>query len=493
MIILKPLAVRASIFVALIILSPQLLAQYTSNFQFGYQGQDGRNGTSSRSGTDGASVTVFAQEGARALDLSGRSGAAGTDGSYGHNASSCYQSLAHHDMQGARGGDGGNGGNGSRGGDGGDAIVYFSDYQELKDIFIDATPGEGMPGGRGADGGRPCYCSQHYWRHLYTETRYRNETYQDCSIRRICRREGDREVCRNERVCQTRTRRVPYTYTFYRDYRCFDGRIGRRGMDGQYGGRGEWGQLTLVKSDQLLGAVSPSRSVPLANLEGSYHLSNHRWSNRTGANGLLAPGSKVRDSYRFWEGKTEHRVELVWAVPGKDPSDFGQGNIHLQLTGEQVVATFPSHFLHQKEIQTRDGVTTITITQAVLESDVKRIFAREITGSMKDTQLVIEDDAQVSDLVSTRFFIKAKWRKASDKKFYQQWVPADFVEQDGHEFRINVGQFDLKARRFLFFKRRQYFKVGAKVKLELMIERRFAGRTIMLPLSEFKQKIPKHR
>ncbi len=457
---------------------------------FGFQGYDGRNGNSGRSGHNGQDVTVFAQQGSQAFNLTGGNGSPGNDGSDGSSASSCYQRLEHFDMQGARGGDGGEGGDGGHGGNGGDVTLYYSSLNQVRGIYIDATGGQGAPGGQGTNGGYPCYCSQHFWTYTYTETRYRDETYQDCSIRRICRDEGTppRTICEDQRVCETRTRRVPYTYTYHRDYRCYDGRMGRHGMNGNYGRTGEVGQLTLIQSDRPLAPVKPSLHVSLSELEGSYQLSNNRWSTRSGANGLLAPGSRVRDSYRNWDGRIDHQVNLVWAVPGKDPADFGQGTISLELVGERIVATFPDHFLHLKEVQTSEGVTNITITQAIDAADVKKIKAKNFEGTLRDTGLIIEDEAQVSDLVSTRFFIKAKWRKASDGKFYNQWVPAEFIEQDGHTFRINVGQFELKARRFLFFKRKEYFKAGATVKLELIVERSFAGRTITLPVMKLKQK-----
>jgi hypothetical protein len=457
---------------------------------FGYRGQDGRDGQRGYSGRDGSSQTIYAQQGPAQLDISGTHAGPGGDAEGGGYASSCFQYLGHDDMLGAEGGDGGSGGNGGNGGDGGDTVIYYDNNSQLRQIYIDATPGEGAGGGRGSYGAPGCFCSQYFWQQTYTETRYRDESYQECTTRRICRREGDdnREVCRDERVCETRTRRVPYTYTYTRNFTCQDGRHGREGMPGSYGQRGSMGSITLIKKNSVLEPVRPRLNVALAQMVGQFELSDNEWAARNGASQLLAPGSRVADQYREWLGKRTHQVQIIWAVEGKDPADFGDGQVTLSLNNQRVEVNFPDQFLHLKKVEARGSNTTITITKAILASDIQKVRAKKMTGTLKSTKLELIDDADVSDHVATRFFIKAKWRKASDRKFYQQWVPAEFVTRDGNIFNINVGEFDLKARRFLFFKRKEYFKAGAKVKLELMIERTFGGRTIQMPVMKLVQR-----
>jgi|GEM_PF-6496144 len=459
-----------------------LMPRAQAYYQFGYNGQDGRNGYSGQNGQAGQSPTLFASRGQQFLDLRGGNGTPGMDGDYGYPAHSCYQTLEHNNMIGARGGDGGDGGQGGIGGAGGDATIYFSNVEQLKNIGVDARGGAGATGGRGAYGAQGCICNYRMWTHTYTETRYRDEQYQECSVRRVCERDQQgQETCRDQRFCETRTRRVPFTYTWQQTYYCQDGQPGRYGVNGQRGHDGSLGEVTLINSDAPLGPVTPRKTVSLANMVGLHSLSNHRWSTREGALALLASGSLVQNDYRYWEGKQEHQVQIAWAVRGRGPGEFGDENLQMELTSSGPRFNFPEDFLHIKTQESRGSSTVVTIQQALHSADVKRMRVQKVTGTMKDTYIEVVDDANVSDIVNTRFHIKARWRKASDRSMMNEYLPADLVSKNGNVFRLNIGKLDLKARRFLFFKRKEYFKPGATVKLNLTIERSFGGRTLNVP------------
>ena len=51
---------------------------------------------------------------------------------------------------------------------------------------------------------------------------------------------------------------------------------------------------------------------------------------------------------------------------------------------------------------------------------MKVILLKDIKGTGKNAYIEVVDKQNVSDFVKTRFHIKARWRKTSDRKFYDQ-------------------------------------------------------------------------
>mgnify|MGYP000111305979 FL=1 len=119
--------------------------------QYGERGSDGRAGKDGRSGQN---QTLSAEGSPLSLDLSGRNG---EDGEAGENASSSrygkdYSENVNRDINPPDGGNAGVGGKGRDVGKADSLSVYYTNFADLRKIFICATGGEGGCGGRGGQG-----------------------------------------------------------------------------------------------------------------------------------------------------------------------------------------------------------------------------------------------------------------------------------------------------------------------------------------------------
>jgi hypothetical protein len=143
---------------------------------------------------------------------------------------------------------------------------------------------------------------------------------------------------------QTETHRYGWKYagvSHQSTYRCDHGQIGQKGRPGVNGRDGTYGQVWLVKGDNI-----PSERISYSdrpsNLSGkTISLLKNNWLEKTGLSSLLAPGSDMTNSYRLLQ-TVRGNFKVVWQTKKTfaqlgDPAIKGtiatSGNIDLDIPG----------------------------------------------------------------------------------------------------------------------------------------------------------------
>lgn len=415
-----------------------------SAFTFGYTGQDGTDGRDGMSGLSTSDQVVFATGSNQSITLRGTDGEDGEDGRDGEDAWSCHQPYnPEYDLQGADGGDGGRAGRGGSGGNSGSLTFYYQDRANLKPIHIDMIPGNGGKSGRSGYGGRGCRCSQSFW------------TVQNCTTHHDAN--GN-----------------PITNCSNDYYRCWEGRDGNNGSNALDGFDGYMGTLQLVNQTNILEPVYPTQKISLAGLGlANVELSTYSWSQHYGAELLFSPGSTVPSTYYVYEKTIRKGVGFRWDAQ-RPASDFIDHYVTLHLNEEQVSATFSSQLWIKSHQEVNPDQVTVVISNLMRESEVKQLSLTEITGNGIDLIATLEDQAPVTDLLTTSFtikyFVKGVW--AYNSKFIGS-VPSELVTQDGNKLTIAVGKLPIAAK---------WFNPGKKIRIRLDVTRGFAERELSFEL-----------
>jgi hypothetical protein len=434
-----------------------------ANYQFGADGVNGRNGFGGASGRDGQSVTIVAQGQTEQLDLSGGDGSPGGFGAFGSDAYSCYQpNRPDYDVYGADGGDGGDGGYGGSGGDGGSVRAYYADVTHLKNIYVDSSPGQGAFGGQGERGGNACRCYYYSW----TNQVCREEAYTVTVCNPVgCSPGAEGCACRTE----TRYKTVCENRYFY----CRDGQYGRNGISGRAGSDGTFGSVQLVGRLAPLEQTTPSMSVLLEQILASpFLLTRHEWDSKQGALTLFAPGSKIRDSYQAYAGKSQNTISFAWLDQDRKPSYYASQKVNLSLSGRPATAKieFGPELLVDKKITAANQATKVQVLKSMRQDELTKIRVEEMTGSMENLTLTLIDDAKVSDVAQTKIYVEAGWELEAGGA-YRDWVPANLIRSEKGKIHINLGRIPgIKASKL-----KKYF--GEKCSLEIEIDRSFVGIT----------------
>ncbi|MEG3435782.1 collagen-like protein [Pannus brasiliensis CCIBt3594] len=412
---------------------------------FGTRGRGGGAGKAGNNGKNSDSLTLFLDGSPLKLDLSGQNGTDGERGTNGDDGRCTGQpENSTRDLQAAGGGDGGNGGNGGDGGNGGPLTLYAKDLALLQQVMVNASGGKGGQGGEGGRGGKGCRCQEPFW------------TIQTCSGR-----PGSPDY-----RCTTR------------EFRCRDGIDGTSGNNGRPGRDGLLGQLTLIQLDRPLTADQPTASVPLSELkERGYILSKNSWETRTGAASLFAPGSTIDDQYRVLVDRTERSMILIWNAP-QSFDRFADQRFTLSLNdNKEMKITLPPDLWIEGTTQQKNKVTEFVVYNAIFERDVTKLADRGITGNGKNLRVFLEDTADRSNLIGTKFFVRyrvSRW-SGNDPQIspstdfvtrYEGEIPPELVTQDGNRFTLAIGQLPLPA---------EASRSGTGVEIELTATRTFAG------------------
>ncbi len=372
---------------------------------FGNHGYCGSMGATGRPGYDGQDLN-FTTTGAPAnYDISGTSGESGYEGSYGGNASYCYQPQnTAYDLQGAGGGEGGNGGDGGRGGNSGNLTVYYNTIQDLRSVYIRAVPGHGGYGGYGGRGGCGCRCSVRQWT---VSVNGQPQTFQ-----------------------------------------CYDGYEGVNGRRGNDANNGYYGYVTLIGQTTPLLPTQPTLSMPMQNiLSGPFQLSNNEWETKTGTNGLFAPGSQLNDTYKMFKQRIEKKYQMRWLV-NRPLTDFTDKQLTLKLEGQSVKVEVPSDVWQLGHEEAEQGnLKTYTFDGALYQSEALDLAVKNVNGSGSNIKMNIEDRAGHSDIVKTSFHIT--YKSKAMMLYYVRYdgnVPTNLVTQNGNNFEINVGKLPINYK-----------------------------------------------
>ncbi len=429
-------------------------------YYFGNTGRDGSDGQSGYNGRDGSDVVLQATGQAQQLNLQGSDGNSASDGSYGEDARNCYQGRPDNDLVGASGGDGGRGGDGGAGGDGGSVRVYYQNAELIRQIYVDSTPGRGGYAGSGARGGDGCQCSDRSWR--------RRVCWDEKHYETICEPIGCKQ---GSPGCSCRTREYYKERCEDRNFYCEDGRDGHDGSSGSHGSDGRLGSIELVPRLEPLESTTPDQSIPVDTLGSSnFMLTRHDWDQKQGALLLFGSGSRIRNDYAEYAGKTIRTVSFSWMDPVRPASYFHGQNVSIGLSGRPatVDVDFSSGMLVDSR-STNDGEhTAVQIRRAMLRRELTQIRVEEMTGANQDLTLILIDDAKVSDIAKTDIFIKSGW----DLDGGGEWkgsVPQDLIRSEEGKIYVNIGRLPgIKPSKI-----KKYF--GDKCEFEMAVNRQFQG------------------
>lgn len=393
-----------------------MLAWAQETRTYGSDGSDGRSGRSGRDGVAGSSQTTVVNGTPASVTLTGSDGEDGEAGENGYRPRCGGQPRnISYNLRAPDGGDGGNGGQGGNGGNGGDLTVYFGDRAALRQLSVDARGGRFGRGGRGGSGTLGCRCDRRNW-----------------EIQTCTGTPGQADYsCQNTR------------------YTCRDGRSGSNGAFGRDGAPGANGQLWIVNQLEPLRPENPAIAVGLQALANQpVSLSRNLWAERSGANALLAPGSRVNDIYKEYTGRVEGTVSLNWQAP-RPLGAFVGGDIRTEIQPDgSLVATFPDSLWADYTTSREGNQMVITVTNAVRTSDVTRLASGGVQGSGANLKVAVLDLASESAYLSTEFRLKLRTTRDDPRDnrrpryvtVYDDVVPAELVSLTGNRFELALGQ-----------------------------------------------------
>ncbi|ACK68937.1 conserved hypothetical protein [Gloeothece citriformis PCC 7424] len=410
--------------------------------EFGSHGNNGNNGERGQNAQNTQSTTVFADGSPARLNLAGQNGGEGKNGQNGADAKCVDQPQdVTHNLRATNGGNGGNGGDGGDGGNGGDLTVYTTNPANLRQITVNTVGGQGGQPGLGGKGGKGCQCSRPYW------------TVQTCR---------GRPGSSNYR-CTTET------------FQCQNGLDGIDGTQGRVGRDGRLGQLTLISLNRPLVDDKPSATVALSELKDrGFTLSKNKWETRTGALSLFAPGSVIDDQYRIMVERLEHSFLLTWNAP-QSFDKFAAQRMTLSLEdNQQINVNPPSQVWLEATTKKDNNMTQFVVYNAILEKEVTDLVSQGIAGNRADFQLTLEDKADLSNLIATKFEVRyrttrsdPRFRQVSDYRTqYEGFMPPELINQQGNKFIFNMGKLPLDP---------ENFRPGLGFEIEVIATRSFGG------------------
>lgn len=408
--------------------------------RFGRNGRDGRDGDDGRDGQDGRDQTIQATGQPMQLNLAGTDG---EDGDFGEDAEwfRCRRqpSNVRHDLEAADGGDGGDGGNGGRGGHGGALTVQYTNPSDLRQILVSATGGRGGRGGRGGKGVDGCECDERRW---------------------------------TINVCKDGTCRLE-------EYECDDGEDGDHGSDGRNGESGNLGKLVLINQLEPLPAEVPSQSRSIASMANqTLVLSRNLWETRSGAQGLLAPGSTVDSTYEAYVGHIERQFTLDWQAA--EPAQTFTESIALELQpNSQVSLNFPETYWLLGETVDQETLTTYRVDGIVPVADVTQLAVGRVDGRSRTFEMNVVDLAQRSDVIDTRFEVRYSTSDGDGRRRrynldYEGAMPTNLVQQDHNRFTLSLGRLPIRS---------QLLSGGTQAQVELKIIRSYGSNSAVQVLT----------
>lgn len=471
------------------------LTSTTMAVQFGYDGRDGRDGASAQNGRDGDSFHIYASGNPETLDLRGADAPEhAQNGSYGGDATSCYQPTENYNVYGANGGSGGDGGNGGRGGHGGDAVIFYGSQADLGQILIYNSGGRGSSGAYGDQGGRGCRCTHYRWsrRYCYNDTVCRNERIcrpdticrdvrscrivngkEVCSIKKVCE---TKDLCRDERVCKD-VRRCED-----RHYSCQDGRDGMSGRNGSPGQTGSRGSIKIAKGIDAIPSESPSKTVSLLSLiNNTVSLTKNIWEPKTGMLSLLARGSDVSNSYEEFVETAINTVSLEW-LSDKNIEEFKDMSFSLNFnrTGYAQITINSQYLVKAKMVRTLDSHTRIIIEDIYKKTDVNQLTS-DFSGEKEKIEITITDKAQLSLVVQNKIHLEFEVGQfIGMKTLFKGYVPADKMIVEAGKIVIKVGEIVSETKAL---------KRGRKIRYSMTVNRAYSGSSVDVPLNIGKTEI----
>ena len=294
-----------------------------------------------------------------------------------------------------------------------------------------AAGGRGGRGGRSGNGTNGCDCHDNRW------------TVEVC-------KDG---TCHNE------------------EYQCYDGHDGTDGRNGRNGEGGSLGELVLINQLEPLPQEAPEQSQTVSSLANqTVTLSRNLWDTRNNAKNLLASGSTVASSYRFYTGHIERQFTLDWQAPQAAQTFTESLDLELRPSG-QVNVDFPEAYWLLGEIIEQETLTTYRVDGIVPVAEVAQLALGRVAGRSRTFEVNVVDLAQRSDVLETQFEVRYSTsnddgrRRRYDLEFDGP-VPADLIVQDHNRFTLALGRLPIRS---------QLLSGGTRAQVELTIIRSYGN------------------
>jgi hypothetical protein len=275
-------------------------------------------------------------------------------------------------------------------------------------------------------------------------------------------------------TCQGRPGDSNYRCTT-EEFRCFQGRNGVSGASGRQGSQGTLGQLTILNSDRPLESDQPSATVTLSILKNNgFLLSKDQWETRQGATTLFAAGSAIADQYRVLTQRRERAFILIWNAP-QSFEKFANQTMTLTLEDNDDIQVVPPQAMWvEGTTQQRSNRTEFVVYNAMFADEAVQLEASELMGRRRDIKINITDQADLSDIIQTKFLVKYKTTRY-DPRFrptseystrFDDEMPSQLVTLNGNQFTLDIGQLPIED---------EYFGSDLGVEIEITAVRSFAG------------------
>jgi hypothetical protein len=430
----------------------------TTAFGFGWSGSDGRDGRSGSSGSDGRNYKIVADGSAKTIVTNGQDGRPGLNGMPGEDAYNCAQPRrVQRNLHGADGGDGGDGGNGGSGGDGGNVLVFYSDIQDLKQVYVESLPGYGAAGGYSAYGGRGCKCQVPTWR------------VRKCKDVKVCTGEGENRTCKTEKKCTVR------------HYRCYDGTDGRVGSDGYRGSNGVKGRLRIAKDIQAIPQQTPQATLSLDDAIYGATLSKNIWIKKSGARQLLAAGSNLKPKYLEWSHLAKKDFQVVWQAP-RMASQF-RGQYRLGFDGTSMSVVEPADLFMQREVVEDAASKKIVVKKVFTRSELTSSSLVSTTGRGSKLKITVNDPMLDAEGVTTSVHLRLSYKKKVAIKYtilHNKMVDPSVIVPTANGFTISASDLDMSTSKLT--KKR-------KIQYTLTITKTFGGKSVSKELKQGPMKL----
>ena len=206
----------------------------------------------------------------------------------------------------------------------------------------------------------------------------------------------------------------------------------------------------------------------LANL--TVTLSRNLWDTRNNAKNLLASGSTVASSYRFYTGHIERQFTLDWQAPQAAQTFTESLDLELRPSG-QVNVDFPEAYWLLGEIIEQETLTTYRVDGIVPVAEVAQLALGRVAGRSRTFEVNVVDLAQRSDVLVTQFEVRYSTsnddgrRRRYDLEFDGP-VPADLIVQDHNRFTLALGRLPIRS---------QLLSGGTRAQVELTIIRSYGN------------------
>jgi hypothetical protein len=246
---------------------------------------------------------------------------------------------------------------------------------------------------------------------------------------------------------------------------CRPGDDGRRGFAGRNGSNGAQGKVTLIPQLNTLLPDIESEQIRVTDMDQDLSLALNQWDTRQGALQFFGNGSDLSDVYTIYTGRRIFPVEFIWSA-GRDPKEFASETFNVFVIDNEVKLTQVSDVWYEAQRILR-GNTTVFNIQKIIHANEATQLAVSVRGNGKNTELVLNDAAHVSQIVRSGVDLKLEADTLFDKNLFVGSVPLNLLQMNADEIVIKVGKMNIKDK---------YLAPGKGLKASLSVLRALGNR-----------------